>query len=557
MNDPHEEPPTTRSRAASLGDKVDIRQVLDGPCAFRLQFTDDSRSKEMKWVLFTENRRGAIGKIIFTLEANNSAHVKSIDIHQNYRSFGLSKILFFACMATLKQHNVHELCLEAEEDTRRHHKLVGLYESWGFSVKQNAKILFLYNDTQCFRKVPMALPLLEKTFVPLEPMTQQSFCMISLRTMDGVFVVASEDGMIDTTKGKSRDVFWQTMLLNDDVQGSTICLRSAHGKFLCVEPVGTVLADRFVNSTWETFDVLPHPTSGGVALRSFHGNYLGLDDVNGLVISQEPVAWDGETISLMCNKANPIPVHVKLMRKYQTKIFSENQLSKYGSLDHAHLTIEEACKTLMQLNGESGQRSNSRVLQYMLYDAEAIRMEGHPDWMQLIAFLRGLGMIFLLWTDQDNVMLRSISFEQWLSYTITWVTGIHIPDEIDHASLNELNADHTAPKDPYEAGKGMSQVVMPWTPEEYLYHVLKGNATSLPEDALLMLRFFSCEVWYKHHCYSDLTSPSDMDVQDMVHGVQLGRKAPSTDELLDTNVEELLPYYISLCEKYLPLVMNW
>ncbi|RHX98141.1 hypothetical protein DYB36_005994 [Aphanomyces astaci] len=399
-----------RCRSGSIGEKVDVREVLNGSVSFRLQFMEDTKARELKWVLFADGRRGAVGKLIFTLQAHNAAHIKVIDIHPNYRRLGLSKVLFLACMATLKQRNIHELRLEAEEDTRRHHKLVALYQDWGFSVKQNAKILFLYNDTESFRKVPMALSVSAAPFVPLEPTCNQSFCMISLRTVDGMFVVATEDGMIDTTKGASRDVFWQSLLLDDDDasstsilpptltrsgsggggKGSTICLRSAYGKFLCVEPVGTVLADRFVNSTWETFDVLPHPTGGGVSLRSFHGNFLGLDpSTGGLAISPDPAAWDGDAINLMCNKSNPTPLHVKITRKHQTTAFALSQRRRFvDPLHHASLTLVEACQTLMQLNGESARKVGaSGVLAHMLHDANVVRDHGHPDWLQLAIFL--------------------------------------------------------------------------------------------------------------------------------------------------------------------------
>ncbi|OQR92997.1 inositol oxygenase [Achlya hypogyna] len=541
--------------------KVDLREVLEGNACFRLQFIEDVRAKEMKWVLFTDSRRGAIGKLIFTLEANNSAHVKVIDIHQNYRNMGLSKILFLACMATLAQRNVHELCLEAEEDTRRHKKLVGLYESWGFSVKENAKILFLYNDTQSFRKVPMTLPLQSKCFIPLEPVEQDSFCMLSLRTMDGVFVVASEDGLIDTTTGKSRDVFWQTMLLGttsgDDIKGGTICLRSAHGKFLCVEPVGTVLADRFVNSTWETFDVLPHPSSGGVALRSYHGNYLGLDDARGLAISPTPVAWDGEAMNLLCQKEGTTPVHVKIMRKYQTMAFARAQRQRFATLDRAVWSIDDACRALLALYGEAHCRCDSRVLKHMLHDAEAVRAAGHPDWLQLIVFLRGLGLLFLLWADEDTVKLRSTSVAQWLHATPTWATGRPIPDTIAHAALNELNPDHSKPSATYEAHGGLAQVIMPWTPEEYMYHVLLGNDASLPEDALPALRYFSCDVWHTHEAYTDLASPADGDVQDLLRELHTDRQSPSATDLARMDVDATLPYYLSLSAKYLPPVLRW
>ncbi|KAF0718505.1 Aste57867_1649 [Aphanomyces stellatus] len=551
-----------RCRSGSIGEKVDVREVLNGSVSFRLQFMEDAKAKELKWVLFTEGRRGAVGKLIFTLEPNNSAHIKVIDINSNYRRLGLSKVLFLACMATLKQRNIHELVLEAEEDTRRHQKLVGLYEEWGFTVKQNAKILFLYNDTQSFRKVPMMLSLEAKPFVPLEPTMNQSFCMISLRTIDGMFVVGTEDGMVDTTHGASRDVFWQSLLLDDpfgdEAKGSTICLRSAYGKFLCVEPVGTVLADRFVNSTWETFDVLPHPTGGGVALRSFHGNFLGLDPAHGLTISPDPVAWDGDSIDLMCNKAHPTPIHVKILRKHQTTAFSTTQRKRFAALNHAALPIQDACQALMQLNGESTQVNRSRVLAHMLYDADLVRRDGHPDWLQLVVFLRGLGMLFLLWTDEESMPLRGISYDQWLDHTSTWVLGRPIPDCIAHPSLNDVSTDKTTAYDPHG---GMAQVVMPWTPEEYLHCVLAGNDTSLPSEALDVVRFYSCHVWVDHDQYSDLASPTDADTKDLLLGLHVTRAAagppPTATVLADVPVADLLPYYLSLCTKYLPPVLHW
>ncbi|CAK4608719.1 hypothetical protein AeMF1_010385 [Aphanomyces euteiches] len=536
--------------------RVDLRDVLDDSVSFRLESIEDTRAKELKWVLFTEGRRGAIGKLIFTIDPTTQvAHVKVIDIQAKYRRVGLSKVLFLACMATLKKRNVHELTLEAEEDTRRHHKLVGLYEEWGFSVKQNAKILVLYNDTESFRKVPMALSLTCKPFVPLEPSTHQSFCMISLRTVDGMFVVATEDGMIDTTKGASRDVFWQSLLLGEnETKGSTICLRSAYGKFLCVEPVGTVLADRFVNSTWETFDVLPHPTGGGVALRSFHGNFLGLDPNNGsLAISSDPVAWDGDSIDLMCNKSNATPLHVKILRKHQTLAFSTSLQKRFERLDHAKFTIVEACQALMQLNGESTQVRESRILARLISDAETLRRQGHPDWIQLIAFLRGLGMLFLLWTEDDAMVLRGISFEQWMDQTSTWVLGRPIPESVGYAGLNQTK-DSTRQ---YEMQGGMAQAVMPWTPDEYLYRVLQGNDTSLPTEAIDIVRFQSCHPWYLHDEYADMAGVDDLDTKELLFELHSDRKVPTAEALANVAVEDLLPHYLDLSAKYLPQVMQW
>jgi ribosomal protein S18 acetylase RimI-like enzyme len=129
----------------------------------------------------TESKRGCIGKIIFTLEKDGkSAHVKSLAINKEWRGCGLAKILYLACLSTLKELKVEELHLEAEEDSRRyvfdvgrsccercldlvnmywyrHGKLVGMYENWGFEEKKDSKVLLLYNNNECFRKVPMML----------------------------------------------------------------------------------------------------------------------------------------------------------------------------------------------------------------------------------------------------------------------------------------------------------------------------------------------------------------------------------------------------------------
>ncbi|CAK4666452.1 unnamed protein product [Aphanomyces euteiches] len=378
--------------------------------------------------------------------------------------------------------------------------------------------------------------------------------MISLRTVDGMFVVATEDGMIDTTKGASRDVFWQSLLLGEnETKGSTICLRSAYGKFLCVEPVGTVLADRFVNSTWETFDVLPHPTGGGVALRSFHGNFLGLDPNNGsLAISSDPVAWDGDSIDLMCNKSNATPLHVKILRKHQTLAFSTSLQKRFERLDHAKFTIVEACQALMQLNGESTQVRESRILARLISDAETLRRQGHPDWIQLIAFLRGLGMLFLLWTEDDAMVLRGISFEQWMDQTSTWVLGRPIPESVGYAGLNQTK-DSTRQ---YEMQGGMAQAVMPWTPDEYLYRVLQGNDTSLPTEAIDIVRFQSCHPWYLHDEYADMAGVDDLDTKELLFELHSDRKVPTAEALANVAVEDLLPHYLDLSAKYLPQVMQ-
>lgn len=287
----------------------------------------------------------------------------------------------------------------------RHGKLVGLYEKWGFHEKPNAKVLFLYNDTECFRKVPMLLPFATRTFFPVQPsaLSIKWFCMLTLKTSDGTCLVATEDGEIEARKEEKSnpESLWQTLL----GANGEIFLRSVHGKFLCVEESGNILADRPLNSTWETFQVVPHHSSsdpgpeaggaktssqaeGGIALKNFHGSYLCIDqDEKKVVSSQVPVAWDGgDIMSLVCNKRDATPLFAKIMRKYQTLDFAKQQLAKYSDFQHASLSIADACTLVMRLNGDA-EASKSWVITHMLSTAEAVRDDGLPDWLQLAVFL--------------------------------------------------------------------------------------------------------------------------------------------------------------------------
>lgn len=175
---------------------------------------------------------------------------------------------------------------------------------------------------------------------------------------------------------------WQTLL----GANGEIFLRSVHGKFLCVEDSGQVLADRPWNSTWETFQVVPFHLSpenenavememetmaaalqdqkddqeaistkplvqGGVALKDFHGSYLCIDETTQKVVSSRtPVPWDGgsDIQSLVCNKSDRTPLFVKLLRKYQTTDFVAKQIAKYGAFRNATMSIADAYQALMQ-----------------------------------------------------------------------------------------------------------------------------------------------------------------------------------------------------------------
>ncbi|EEY69940.1 inositol oxygenase, putative [Phytophthora infestans T30-4] len=545
-----------------LGTVVPVTEVLPAPAVrFRLQYTDDRRTKELRWVLFASTQRGAIGKLIFTLEKNDTAHVKSVVVNKEFRGLGLARVLYLATLATLEEKHVTALYLEAEEDSKRYGKLVGLYRGWGFAEMSEAKVLFLYNGNDSLRKVPMISVFQKSTFFPIRPKESTWFCMMTLQTQDGTCVVAGEDGDIEVCS-KTSGCMWQTLL------GATgeVFLRSVHGKFLCVEEDGTILADRRLNSTWETFQAVPHHSenatqvAGGVALRSFHGGYLCIDPLEKRVeVTDHPVPWDGgEIMALVCNKPDSHPLFVKIMRKYQTTVFVNTQVAKYGDLQHAQMSIPEACKCVMELTGDS-EREKSWVVKYMLATATAVKQDGHPDWLQLAVFLRALGMLFLCWTDEDNAVLRSISAQEWMTKNSTWIVGERIPNSIQFSELNELNVDHcNAEKSGGSTAShcGLESVLLPWTPDEYLHRVLSLTTTSLPAEALDAVRFWSLKTWYEQDNYEEFCAPQDADTKEWI--CSLGKIACVSEEVVQkVSVRDELPYFMQLAEKYLPDTLLW
>lgn len=336
------------------------------------------------------DRRGAAGKIVFTLAAGEqAARVKALAVGREWRGLGLSRVLFLACRATLLELGARRLELEAEEDARRHGRLVALYESWGFAVDPTARVLFLYNDAECFRKVPMTLELATGK-EPTEPTDADApagwFCMLTLRAADGSCLAATEAGEVEARPAGDRDALWQALLSPD---GEELSLRSAHGKFLCAEQSGRVLADRPRQSTWETFRVVPLHGQGGVALRDFHGGYLGIDpDRRTVVSSSDPVPWDGgsDLMSLVCNKRGARPLHARIMRRYQTRAFARREVAKFGGFQRAVWSVRDACFRVMDIAGDAT-ANESWTLRYMLASAQAVRNDEHPDWLQLATFL--------------------------------------------------------------------------------------------------------------------------------------------------------------------------
>ena len=67
--------------------------------------------------------------------------------------------------------------------------------------------------------------------------------------------------------------------------------------------------------------------------------------------------------------------------------------------------------------------------------AEAIKKDGHPEWMQVVGLIHDIGKIIFKWgCDEDGTSLT----EQWSIVGDTFVVGCQLPDELIYPELNEL-----------------------------------------------------------------------------------------------------------------------
>ena len=90
--------------------------------------------------------------------------------------------------------------------------------------------------------------------------------------------------------------------------------------------------------------------------------------------------------------------------------------------------------------------------------------------------------------------------------------------------------------------------MLPWTPDEYLHRVLPRNKTTLPAEALDVVRFWSLKTWYEQDNYGELCMPHDADTTKWIS--ILGRVTCVSENAVETiAVDDELPYYLQLANK--------
>jgi inositol oxygenase len=236
----------------------------------------------------------------------------------------------------------------------------------------------------------------------------------------------------------------------------------------------------------------------------------------------------------------------RLNHQYQTYDFVLQKREEYLGFNRKEMTIWEAFDFLNQLVDDSDPDTELSQLQHLLQTSEAIRADGHPDWMVLTGLMHDMGKVLCLFGEP-----------QWAVVGDTFPVGCAYSDKIVYPEYFKNNPDFNNEKfnnkyGVYSPNCGLRHVHMSWGHDEYVYQMLKDY---LPEPGLYMLRYHSFYSQHRENGYDYLLDDHDREMfkyVDLFNPYDLYSKNPTPP---DWNA--LRPYYEELVAKYLPATLKF
>jgi inositol oxygenase len=231
----------------------------------------------------------------------------------------------------------------------------------------------------------------------------------------------------------------------------------------------------------------------------------------------------------------------RLNHTYQTYEFVQHKKAEYLKFDKEEMPVWSAFDFLNKLVDDSDPDTDLDQMQHLLQTSEAIRNDGHPDWMVLVGLIHDMGKVLCLFGEP-----------QWAVVGDTFPVGCAYSDKIVYPEFFKHNPDFHNPNyqtklGVYTQNCGLDNVHMSWGHDEYVYHMMKPY---LPEQGLYMLRYHSFYAQHRENAYDHLMNDKDHELFKWVrlfNPYDLYSKNPN-----QKSWEELKPYYQDLVAKYLP-----
>jgi inositol oxygenase len=236
----------------------------------------------------------------------------------------------------------------------------------------------------------------------------------------------------------------------------------------------------------------------------------------------------------------------RLNHQYQTYDFVLEKRTDFLRFDKKEMHVWDAFQFLNQLVDDSDPDTDLDQFQHLLQTSEAIRRDGHPDWMVLVGLLHDMGKVLCLFGEP-----------QWAVVGDTFPVGCAHSNKIVYPEYFGLNPDHGNSQynttfGVYEPHCGLRNVHMSWGHDEYVYQMVKD---SLPEPALYMLRYHSFYAQHRENAYDHLLDDHDQEMFKWVrlfNPYDLYSKNPTPPDW-----KVLRPFYEDLVAKYLPSTLKF
>ena len=236
----------------------------------------------------------------------------------------------------------------------------------------------------------------------------------------------------------------------------------------------------------------------------------------------------------------------RLNHTYQTYDFVVQKKADFLKFDKKQMSVWDAFQFLNQLVDDSDPDTDLDQMQHLLQTSEAIRADGHPDWMVLAGLFHDMGKVLCLFGEP-----------QWAVVGDTFPVGCAYSNKIVYPEYFSNNPDYnnevySTKYGVYEPNCGLENVHLSWGHDEYVYHMMKDH---LPEPALYMLRYHSFYPQHKEHAYGHLMNAHDHEMfkwVDKFNPYDLYSKSAVAPDW-----KELRPYYEDLVAKYLPSTLRF
>jgi inositol oxygenase len=245
-------------------------------------------------------------------------------------------------------------------------------------------------------------------------------------------------------------------------------------------------------------------------------------------------------------KRETVKEFYRLNHTYQTYEFVQEKRNGFLQFDKKEMTVWDAFDFLNQLVDDSDPDTDLSQLQHLLQTSEAIRADGHPDWMVLTGLMHDMGKVLCLFGEP-----------QWAVVGDTFPVGCAYSDKVVYPEFFSANPDFNHPvysstHGVYKPNCGLRNVTMSWGHDEYVYQMLKDY---IPEQGLYMLRYHSFYAWHREGAYDHLLDDHDRSMLKWVklfNPYDLYSKSPEPPDW-----KKLRPYYEELAAKYLPAKLKF